>query len=87
MVKPLKTIIFINASVRCIFNSINLKFGVKSYLTIKEKNNIFACHLVVNGGNSSDINKMPKNTFIVIGKKMLYTYINNSNIPKIKLIG
>ena len=70
-VKPPKTVIPINASGRCIFYSINLKFYEKARFIICDKIYFFHVyrHSAVNGGNGGVKNKMLNNGSILTGKK------------------
>ena len=81
MLKPPKTVIHINASERCIFYSINLKFYQKARFLIFWQNLVFLVyrHSAVNGGNGDVKKKMLNNGSILTGKK------NVVQIYKIKL--
>ena len=78
-VKPPKTVIHINASGRCIFYSINLKW--KGQIFYLWQNFVFLVyrHSAVNGGNGGVKNKMLNNGSILTGKKYVV------QIYKIKL--
>ena len=75
-VKPPKTVIHINASGRCIFYSINLKFYEKARFCICDTIQFFS---TVNGGDGGVKNKMLNNGSILTKRKYVV------QIYKIKL--
>ena len=82
MVKPPKTVIHINASGRCIFYLIILKFYKKARFLIYDLVFLVYRHLAVNGGNGGNggvKKKMLNNSLILIRKKYVV------QIYKIKL--